>query len=193
MKVPLLDLKAQYAVVRERVRAAVDEVLESQQFILGSQVARLEEEVARLCDLPCAVGVASGTDALLLALKALGVGSGDSVVTVPYTFYATASTIVNLGARPLFVDIDEASYNMDSEQLAVLLKRDCSFESSSGALIHRSSETRVKAIVPVHLFGQCAEMTEIARIARRYQLPIVEDACRAIGARYRGKVAGALG
>jgi dTDP-4-amino-4,6-dideoxygalactose transaminase len=193
MKVPLLDLKAQYAMLRQRVRAAVDEVLESQQFVLGCQVSRLEEEIARLCDLPCAVGVASGTDALLLALKVLGVGSGDSVVTVPYTFYATASTIVNLGARPLFVDIDETSYNMDPERLALLLERECSFKPSSGTLVHRSSETTVKAIVPVHLFGQCAEMAEIAQIADRYQLPTVEDACQAIGARYREKAAGALG
>jgi dTDP-4-amino-4,6-dideoxygalactose transaminase len=193
MKVPLLDLEAQYAVVREKVRAAVDEVLESQHFILGRQVSRLEEEIARLCDLPYAVGVASGTDALLLALKALGVGPGDSVITVPYTFYATASTIVNLGARPLFVDIDQASYNMDPEQLALLLQRDCSFKPSSGMLVHKSSETTVKAIVPVHLFGQCAEMAEIVRIADRYQLPTVEDACQAIGARYREKAAGSLG
>jgi dTDP-4-amino-4,6-dideoxygalactose transaminase len=193
MKVPLLDLKAQYAVVREKVRAAVDEVLESQHFILGCHVSRLEEEIARLCDLPYAVGVASGTDALLLALKALGVGPGDSVVTVPDSFYATASTIVNLGARPLFVDIDEPSYNMDPEQLALLLERDCSFEPLSGTLVHRSSETRVKAIVPVHLFGQCAEMAEIAQIADHYRLPIVEDACQAIGARYGEKAAGALG
>jgi dTDP-4-amino-4,6-dideoxygalactose transaminase len=193
MKVPLLDLKAQYAAVRAGVNAAVDQVLESQHFILGAQVSRLEEEIARLCGLPHAVGVASGTDALLLALKALGVGPGDSVVTVPYSFYATASAIANLGARPLFVDIDETSYNMDPEPLARLLERDCSVNPSSRTLVHKASGTTVKAIMPVHLFGQCAEMAELGRLADHYGLATVEDACQAIGAHYREKAAGALG
>src|SRR5512146_3037301 len=110
MNIPLLDLKAQYASIREQVRTAVDQVLDNQRFILGPQVAALEEEIAGLCGVPHAVAVASGTDALLLALKALGVGSGDSVVTVPFTFFATAGAIVNLGARPIFADIDDASF-----------------------------------------------------------------------------------
>ena len=193
MEVPLLDLKAQYATIRDKVKAAVDEVLESQRFILGSNVAALEEEIARFCEVPHAVGVASGTDALLLSLKALGVGPGDSVVTVPFTFFATAGAIVNLGALPLFVDIEEATFSMDPERLSALFGRECTFNLGTQKLTHKSTNTVVKAIVPVHLYGHCAEMDEIGSIALRYQLPVVEDACQAIGTRYHGKRAGSLG
>ncbi len=193
MEVPLLDLKAQYAQIRDKVKAAVDGVLESQRFILGPQVAALEEEIARLCEVPCAVAVASGTDALLLSLKALGVGPGDSVVTVPFTFFATAGAVVNLGARPLFVDIDEATYNMDPGRLSEFLGRDCTFNLATQKLTHKATNTIVKAIVPVHLFGQCADMDEIVLIGRRYQLPIVEDACQAMGAKFKEERAGSIG
>src|SRR5436309_2540114 len=131
MKVPFLDLKAQYATIRDEIRLAVDEVLESQRFILGPQVAALEQEVARLCHVPYAVGVASGTDALLLSLRALGVGQGDAVVTVPFTFFATAGAIANLGARPIFVDIEEASFNIDPKGLELFLEQDCGAGPSS--------------------------------------------------------------
>ncbi|HSW39545.1 MAG TPA: DegT/DnrJ/EryC1/StrS family aminotransferase, partial [Acidobacteriota bacterium] len=127
MNVPLLDLKAQYATVREKIRAAVDEVFESQRFILGAQVEALEEEIASCCGVPHAVGVASGTDALLLSLKALDVGPGDAVITVPYTFFATAGAIVNCGARPVFVDIEPDGYEMDAGKLADLLAKECNF------------------------------------------------------------------
>jgi dTDP-4-amino-4,6-dideoxygalactose transaminase len=193
MEVPLLDLKAQYATIREQVKAAVDEVFESQRFILGPQVATLEEEVARLCGVPCAVGLASGTDALLLSLRALGIGHGDAVVTVPYTFFATAGAIVNLGARPLFVDVETEGFNMHPERLAALLERECSFNLGARRLVHNATGAVVKAVVPVHLYGQCADMDEILAVARRYGLPVVEDACQAIGAGYRGKRAGAMG
>jgi dTDP-4-amino-4,6-dideoxygalactose transaminase len=193
MEVPLLDLKAQYATIREKVRAAVDEVLESQRFILGPHVAALEEETARLCGVPCAVGLASGTDALLLSMKAVGVGTGDAVVTSPYTFFATAGAVINLGARPLFVDIEAAGFNMDPERLSDLLRRDCTFDATSRKLIHTATGTLIKAIVPIHLYGQCAAMDEILSIAGRYQLPVIEDACQAIGATYRGACAGAFG
>jgi dTDP-4-amino-4,6-dideoxygalactose transaminase len=193
MEVPLLDLKAQYATIREQIRAAVDDVFESQRFILGTHVAALEEETARHCGVPSAVGVASGTDALLLSLKALGVGPGDAVVTVPYTFFATAGTIVNLGARPVFVDIEPAGFNMDPERLLGLLERDCSFNPKTRSLAHKPSGAAIKAIVPIHLYGQCAAMDEILSIARKYQLPVVEDACQAFGARYRDDCAGAMG
>src|SRR4030042_5248618 len=118
MNVPLLDLQAQYATIKDKVQAAVDEVFSSQRFILGANVAALEEEIAGYCGVPFAVGVASGTDALLLSLKAFGVGPGDAVVTVPFPFFATAGVIVNLGARPIFVDINESSYNMDPDALS---------------------------------------------------------------------------
>ena len=193
MEVPILDLKAQYATIREQVSAAVDEVFESQRFILGRHVAALEEETARFCGVPHAIGVASGTDALLLSLKALGVGPGDAVVTVPYTFFATAGAIVNLGARPVFVDIEPAGFNMDPERLPALLERDCSFNLTTGKLVHKPSGAVIKAIVPVHLFGQCAAMDEILSVARRYRLPVVEDACQAFGSRHRDDYAGAMG
>jgi len=193
MQVPLLDLQAQYATIRNQVKEAVDAVLESQSFILGPQGAALEQEIAALSGVPHAVAVASGTDALLLSLKALGVGPGDAVVTVPFTFFATAGAIVNLGARPLFVDIDEASFNLDPTCLAVLLGRDCAFNLATQKLTHKATNAVVKAIVPVHLYGQCADMDEILQIAGRYQLPVVEDGCQAIGARYKNERAGSLG
>jgi dTDP-4-amino-4,6-dideoxygalactose transaminase len=191
--VPLLDLKAQYASIRGEVEAAVDAVFESQQFVLGRNVSALEEEIARYCGVSYAVAVASGSDALLLSMKALGVGPGDAVVTVPFTFFATAGAIVNLGARPLFVDIDGAGYGMDAEQLSLLLEKDCTFNAATQKLVHRSTSSNVKAILPVHLYGQCADMDEIREVAQKYRLPIVEDSCQAIGARYRDKEAGGLG
>lgn len=193
MEVPLLDLRAQYASIREEVKAAIDSVFESQQFILGRNVAAFEEEIARYCGVSYAVAVASGSDAILLSLKTLGVGPGDAVITVPFTFFATAGAIVNLGARPLFVDVDGAGYGMDAEQLALLLERDCVINPATQRVVHRSSDTTVKAVLPVHLYGQCADMDEISEVARRYHLPIVEDSCQAIGARYRDKAAGGLG
>jgi dTDP-4-amino-4,6-dideoxygalactose transaminase len=193
MNVPLLDLKAQYATIKDKVRAAVDEVLESQRFILGAHVSALEEEIAGYCNVPFAVGVASGTDALLLSLKALGIGPGDAVVTVPFTFFATAGVVVNLGARPIFVDIEETGFEMDPEKLSSFFARECTYTPSSRRTIHKSSKAIIKAIVPVHLYGQCADMDEIASVAQRYHLPIVEDACQAIGATYKGRKAGAIG
>jgi dTDP-4-amino-4,6-dideoxygalactose transaminase len=193
MNVPLLDLQAQYAAIRDKVRAAVDGVFESQRFVLGSQVSALEEEIAELCGVPFAVGVASGTDALLLSLKALGIGPGDSVVTAPFTFFATAGAVANLGARPIFVDIEPAGFGMSATNLSDFLERECVFSVSAQKTLHKSSNTTVKAILPVHLYGQCVDMDEILAIARRYSIPVVEDACQAIGATYKDLKAGAIG
>ncbi|MEJ2247922.1 MAG: DegT/DnrJ/EryC1/StrS family aminotransferase [Acidobacteriota bacterium] len=193
MKVPLLDLRAQYATIKDKVNTAVAEVMESQRFVMGDQVLSLEKEIAQLCGVPFALGVASGTDALLLSLKALGVGPGDSVVTVPYTFFATAGAIVNLGARPVFIDIEARSFGMDPEKLAAFLNRECTVRPSDNQLVHTGSDTVVKAILPVHLFGQCSDLDPIAEIADRYSLPVVEDACQALGAIYKGRYAGAVG
>ncbi|MBN2243824.1 MAG: DegT/DnrJ/EryC1/StrS family aminotransferase [Acidobacteria bacterium] len=193
MKVPLLDLQAQYRTIKDAVHAAVEEVLESQRFIMGNQVASLEKEIAAFCNVPFAIGVASGTDALLVSLKALGVGAGDAVVTVPYTFFATAGAVSNLGARPLFVDIEPRGYALDPEKLDSFLAKECSVQQSDRKLIHKASGSAVKAVLPVHLFGQCADMEEISGIARRYGLPIIEDACQALGAVYKGKAAGSIG
>jgi len=193
MNVPLLDLQAQYATIKDKIQTAVDEVLSSQRFVLGANVAALEKEIAEYCRVPYAIGVASGTDALLLSLKALGVEAGDAVVTVPFTFFATAGVIVNLGARPLFVDIEEAGFNMEPDRLSSFLSRECALSPTTRQLIHKASNTIVKAIVPVHLYGQCADMVEILGIARRYNLPVVEDACQAVGASYRDRFAGSMG
>ena len=193
MNVPLVDLKAQYATIREKVCAAVEEVFESQRFILGPQVAALEVEIARFLQVPHAVAVASGTDALLLSLKAVGVGPGDAVITVPNTFFATAGAIVNLGARPLFVDIEPAIYAMDTERFGRLLERECHWDPVEEKLVHIASKTRVKAIIPVHLYGQCADMRPILDWGQRYKLAVIEDSCQAIGAKYGECRAGTIG
>lgn len=169
-KIPMLDLKAQYSAIRDEIKQVVDEVLESQQFILGPKVSKLEEEIARYCGCRYALGVSSGTDAILLALMALGVGHGDIVITTPYTFFATAGCIARLGARPLFADIDPDTFNIDPESLNFLL---------SG--LTEDEFPRVKAVMPVHLFGQMADMERIVPMCRKYGLKIIEDAAQAIG------------
>jgi dTDP-4-amino-4,6-dideoxygalactose transaminase len=193
MKVPLLDLQAQYVTIKEEILSAVEGILESQRFVLGDQVALLEKEIAQFCGASHAIGVASGTDALLLSLKALGVGPGDAVVTVPFTFFATAGAIVNLGARPIFIDIEERGFNMDAVKLASFLKEECRIRPADAMPVHTASGTVVKAILPVHLYGQCADMDAIAAVALEYNLPVVEDACQALGATYKNRAAGSIG
>jgi dTDP-4-amino-4,6-dideoxygalactose transaminase len=173
--VPLCDLQTQYRRLEPRIVAAVSQVLASGQVILGSEVAALEDEVAAYCGTAHAVGCASGSDALLLALAALGVGPGDEVILPPFTFFACAGTVVRAGARPVFVDIDPVTYNLDPMQV----------ESKITA--------RTRAIMAVHLYGQCADMEPLWQIAQRHDLPIVEDAAQAIGAEYGGKRSGGLG
>ncbi len=174
MKVPLLDLKAQYRPIRAEIMAAVESVCDDQAFILGARVADLEKEIQRYVGATHAVGAASGTDAILLALMACGVGPGDEVVTVPYTFFATAGSISRLGAKPVFVDIKPDTFNMDPARLEAAV----------------TSKTR--AVMPVHLFGQCAEMEPVLQLASRRELPVIEDAAQAIGATWRSRKAGTL-
>ena len=176
MKVALLDLQAQYATIREEIRTAMDRVCESQHFILGPEVTALEEEIASFCGARFAIGVSSGTDALLISLMAAGVGAGDEVITTPYTFFATAGAIARVGAIPVFVDIDPYTFNIDSPTVAAKVT------------------TRTKAIIPVHLFGRCADLDPIIDIARSRNIAVIEDAAQAIGAwDNRGRQAGAIG
>jgi len=175
--VPLLDLRAQYATFREEVGLAIGRVLDSQYFILGGEVKAFEDRAAQYCGVRHAVGCASGSDALLLALLALEIGAGDEVITVPFTFFATAGAIVHAGAKPVFVDIEPGTFNMDAAQLAHVLDR----------------HPKARAILPVHLYGACADMDAIREIARARRLAVIEDAAQAIGSEYKGQRAGGLG
>ena len=175
MKVPLLDLRAQYEALRDETLAAVARVFEAQAFVLGPEVEALERELADYSRCRFAVGCASGSDALLLALMALGVGPGDEVVTTPYSFFATASAITRLGATPRFADIDPRTYNIDP------------------ALAAEAVTDRTRALLPVHLYGQCAEMPALAEVATARGLPVVEDAAQAVGAEDAGRRAGSMG
>jgi len=184
MKVPLLDLKAQYQTIRHELWQAMEEVLESQHFILGPKVQALEEAVASYCGCQYGVGASSGTDALLVALMVKEIGPGQGVITVPYTFFSTAGSVYRLGARPFFVDIDPLTYNMDPDGIKTFIEVECDFDSSKGTLVHKASDTRVRAIIPVHLYGQCAAMDRIMEIARGYNLVVIEDGAQAIGTEY---------
>ena len=175
MKVPLLDLKAQYATIRQEIETVLKKVIENQDFVLGTEVMDLEREVAAYCGAKYGVGVASGTDALILALKALKIGPGDEVITTPFTFFATAESVSIVGAKPVFVDIDPKTYNIDPE------------------LIEEKITKKTKAIMPVHLYGQCADMEAIINIAKKHGLKVIEDNAQGIGATYKGKKSGSMG
>jgi dTDP-4-amino-4,6-dideoxygalactose transaminase len=180
MQVPLLDLKPQYRALKAEIDAAMERICDAQAFILGPAVKRLEAEVAAYSGCAHGIGMSSGTDALLAALMALDIDAGDAVLTTPYTFFATAGTISRVGARPVFVDIDPATYNLCPRKLEVVLREQCTRQG--GALVHTASGTRVKAIMPVHLYGQMVEMTHIMALAREFNLKVIEDAAQAIGA-----------
>ena len=175
MKVPLLDLKAQLDTIRPEIFKVVGDVLDSTQYIMGAAVAELEKQIAGYSEVQHAIGVSSGTDALLIALMALDVKPGDLVITTPYSFFATAGVVARLGAWPVFVDIDPATFNLDPQKLKRWFTK------------NPSSAVKVKAIIPVHLYGQCADLDPILEISARYNVPVIEDAAQAIGARYPSK------
>ena len=175
MQVPFLDLKAHHDSMRGELETAIREVMDSNAFAGGPFVAKFEQDFATFCGAADAIGVGNGTDALWLSMLALGIGAGDEVITVPMTFMATAEAISYSGAKPVFVDIDERTYTLDPD------------------LLERAISPRTKAIIPVHLFGQAADMSAILEIAQRRGLPVIEDACQAHGAEYRGRKAGSLG
>ncbi|HEY2783099.1 MAG TPA: DegT/DnrJ/EryC1/StrS family aminotransferase [Steroidobacteraceae bacterium] len=189
--VPLLDLKAQYAQIRAEVMPIIEQVCASQRFILGEHVVGLEAELARYCGSAAGIGVSSGTDALLLALMALGVGAGDEIITSPFTFFATAGTIARLGARPVFCDIDPVSFNLSPAAVADFLERDC--KTQNGELLNRRTGGRVKGLMPVHLYGQSADMDPLMAIAKQHRLKVIEDAAQAIGTEYGSVRVGAIG
>jgi len=175
IRVPLLDLKRQYHDIKEEINSAIQDVLESQAFILGPQVKEFEGLFASYCNTNHAIGVSSGTDALLLALKSLGIGNGDEVVTTPFTFFATVEAICNVGAKPVFADIDPETYNIRPDS------------------IEENISKRTKAIIPVHLYGQCADMDPILEIAKKHDLRIIEDSAQSVGAEYKDRKSGSLG
>ncbi len=183
MKVPLLDLKAQYLGIKDEVRQAIDEVLESQQFILGPGVQRFEDQVASYLQCGAAIGVASGSDALLLSLMALGIGPGNAVLVPPFTFFSTVSAITRLGATPMFVDIAPQSCLMDPKEVEAVLAERCRPNPDGRGLIDTKTQRQIKAMLPVHLFGQCCSMAPLVSLAHRHQLHIVEDVAQAFGAR----------
>lgn len=174
MKVPLLDLKKQYEIIKTEIREATEEVFDSQRFIMGPRVEELEEQIAEYSGCRFGVGVSSGTDALLISLMSAGIGPGDMVITTPYTFFATVGAIVRAGARPLFADIREDTFNLDPELLEMTLLS-----------LPEEEKEKAKAVIPVHLYGQCADMEPILNLAEKFGLTVIEDAAQAIGAVYK--------
>ena len=175
MQVPLLDLREQYAPLKTAIMTAIEEICDSQRFILGPKVETFEREMAEYCRTAGAVGVSSGSDALIIALMAEGIGRGDEVITSPFTFFATVGAIVRVGATPVFADIDPVTFDIDPEAVASKIT------------------SRTKAIIPVHLFGQAADMDPIMALAEKHNLVVIEDACQAIGAEYKGRRVGSIG
>lgn len=189
MRVPLLDLSEQYRLLAEPIRQELEEILRTQSFILGPKVEEFERALAAYCGVKHAIGVSSGTDALLDILMAMGIGPNDAVVTTAYTFFATAGCVARLGATPIFVDIDPATFNISPAAIANFLENECR-RDAAGALIDFHGRV-VRAIIPVHLFGLCCEMDAINEIAARFSLPVIEDAAQAIGAEYPARDGGA--
>jgi dTDP-4-amino-4,6-dideoxygalactose transaminase len=182
MRVPLLDLSEQYRPLGDSVREAINDVLASGRFILGPKVEAFERAMCAYCNTPHAIGVSSGTDALLAILMALGIGRGDAVITTPYTFFATAGCIARVGARPLFADIDPETYNIRPSAIQEYIEKNC--EPDTGGTWKTKNREKLRAMIPVHLFGLCCEMDALHEVSKRYRLDVIEDAAQAIGAEF---------
>lgn len=193
MKVEQLDLINQYHLIREEINSTIESVLESGIIINGENVKKIEDDLVLYSGTKHGVGVANGSDAIYIALKSLGIGQGDAVISPPFTFFATAGSIVRAGATPIFVDIDSQTYNLDPVKLQELINTKCNFDSKINQLINRQTGQPIKAIIPVHLYGQMCKMDEIMDIAHKYNLKVVEDCAQAIGSEYKGEKAGAYG
>jgi dTDP-4-amino-4,6-dideoxygalactose transaminase len=183
-KIPLVDLKSQYEEIKKEIQEAINRVLDNTTFILGEEVTKFEEEFAKYCGTKYAIGTSSGTSALHLALLSLGIGEGDEVITTPYTFTATVETVIHCKAKPIFVDINPKNYNIDPQKLKEFLE----LRTPNSEL-----RTRLKAIIPVHLYGQPVDLDPILKLAKRYNLKVIEDAAQAHGAEYRRKRVGSMG
>jgi len=193
MKVPQLDLTEQYRTIKEEINSAITAVLESGIVINGENVKKIENSIATYSDTKYGIGVANGSDAIFIALKALGISQGDCVISPPFTFFATAGSIVRAGATPIFVDIDSQTYNLDSIKLQEFIDINCIFDAKINQLVNCQTGQLIKAIIPVHLYGRMCKMDEIMDIAYQYNLKVVEDCAQAIGSEYKGKKAGAYG
>jgi len=193
MKISQLNLTTQYHSIKKEIDSAIQSVLESGIAINGTNVAKIEKSIADYSGAKYGVGVANGSDALFIALKALGIGQGDYVITTPFTFFATAGSIARAGAKPIFVDIEPNTYNLDPKKLREYIRYNCLFNTNTNQLIGKQTGMPIKAIIPVHLFGQMCKMDEIMDIANMYNLKVIEDSAQSIGAEYKGKRAGSFG
>jgi len=193
MKVPQLDLTVQYQSIKEEINSAIISVLKSGIVINGDNVKKIENSLAAYSGTKYGIGVANGSDAIFIALKALGISSRDCVISPPFTFFATAGSIIRAGATPIFVDIDSQTYNLDPIKLQEFIDTNCHFNSRINQLIDRQTGKPIKAIIPVHLYGQICKMDDIIKIAHKYNLKVVEDCAQSIGSEYKGKKLGSFG
>jgi len=193
MIIKQLDLKIQYNSIKDKINSAITAVLESGIVINGDNVKKIENSIAAYSATKYGMGVANGSDAIYIALKALGIGQGDAVISPPFTFFATAGSIVRAGATPIFVDIDSQTYNLDPTKLQEFINTNCNFNSKANQLIDKQTGQPIKAIIPVHLYGQMCKMDEIMKIAQKYNLKVVEDCAQSISSEYKGKKSGSFG
>lgn len=193
MRVPQLDLISQYHSIKEEIDSVIEDVLESGIVINGKNVKKIENSLAKYSDNKYGIGVANGSDAIFIALKALGVSPGDGVISPPFTFFATAGSIVRAGAIPIFVDIGSQNYNLDPIKLQEFIDTNCNFDSRTNQLIDRQTSKPIKGIISVHLYGQMCKMDEIIKIAHKYNLKVVEDCAQSIGSEYKDKKSGSYG